>query len=399
MRRRGGRPRACIVRQVDVYEPMIRREAEALVEAGYDVEVLCMRCEGRPRETVVSGVRVTSLPTSRQKGSKLRYLVDYFSFFVLVAVTLMVRHLRRPYAVVQVNTMPDFLVLAAAGPKLLGSRVVAYMHEPSPELAETLYGPGPMVRVLAGVEQLVLRFADHAVAVTDELKQRYVERGADADRISVVLNCVDPRTMKEGWAPAEGPAPGRFTVLCHGTIEARYGQTTLVEAARLLRDRLPDLRVVVTGRGSGVDELVRCIAEAGVGDAVSFEGWVTEQRLNDLLHAASVGVVAQEASPYSHLVQTNKMVDYWIFGLPVIASRLRSVAALYGDDALEYYEPGDPVDLALAIERVHDHPERRAELVAGGVRAHAEHGWATQKKVYLAVFDGLVPGPRPGARG
>ena len=31
--------------------------------------------------------------------------------------------------------MPDFLVFAAAVPKLLGSRVVAYMHEPSPELA------------------------------------------------------------------------------------------------------------------------------------------------------------------------------------------------------------------------------------------------------------------------
>ena len=34
--------RVCIVRQRDVYEPQIRRVAEALVGAGYDVDVLLM---------------------------------------------------------------------------------------------------------------------------------------------------------------------------------------------------------------------------------------------------------------------------------------------------------------------------------------------------------------------
>ena len=101
-------------------------------------------------------------------------------------------------------------------------------------------------------------------------------------------------------------------------------------------------RVVILGRGKESDALVAHIDRAGVGDIVRFEGWVTEERMKDLLHSADVGIVAQKGTPYSHLVSTNKMVDYWIFGLPVIASRLRAVSELYDDSVLEYYEPGDP---------------------------------------------------------
>ena len=383
-------PRVCIVRQTDVYEPMIQREAEAFVGAGYEVEVICMRHAERPREVVVNGVRISSLPSSRHKGSKLRYAVDYVRFFALLVGTLAVRHLRRPYAVVQVNTMPDFLVFAAIVPKLLGSRVIAYMHEPSPELAETLFGPGPIVRVLAIVEQMVLRFADHSIAVTEELKQRFVERGAAADRITVVLNCVDPGNMLAGWTPSLSEWQDGFTVVCHGSIEDRYGQTTIVEAARLLRDELPDLRVVLTGRGSRVGEMLDMIDEFGLQDMVRYEGWVDAGRLNDILDSADAGIVAQKASPYSQLVHTNKMVDYWIFGLPVIAGRLRAVSAMYDDTVIEYFEAGTARSLADAIVRLHDDPERRAELARNGKLAHEAHGWAVERITYLAVYRSLL---------
>jgi glycosyltransferase involved in cell wall biosynthesis len=325
------------------------------------------------------------------------YAASYAWYLLLVAGTLTVRHLRRPYAVVQVNTMPDFLVFAAFVPKLLGSRVFAYMHEPTPELAETLFGPGRLSRLLAFVEQRVLAFADHAFTVTEELKQRYVERGADGKRITVVLNGADPGVRFGAWSPASREDE-RFTVICQGAIEDRYGQDTLVEAIRILRDQLPDLRVVLTGRGSKVGDMVRMIREYGLEDVIRFEGWVTHERLNDLLHAADVGIVAQKASPYSHLVHTNKMVDYWLFGLPVVASRLRATSALYDDTVIEYFEAGDPADLARAIRRVHDDPARREELSRNGRLAERRNGWAVQRLAYTAPFEALLPHGQPNRR-
>jgi glycosyltransferase involved in cell wall biosynthesis len=228
------------------------------------------------------------------------------------------------------------------------------------------------------------------VTVTDQLKQRYVERGAAADRITVVLNCADPSTLLENWSPTPIEQDAGFVVVCHGTIADRYGQDTIIGAARTLRNEIPDLRVVITGSGSGARELITAVASYKLQDVVQFEGWVSQARLNDILHSADVGIVAQKASPYSHLVHTNKMVDYWIFGLPVIASRLNAVSQLYDDRVIEYFEPGNASDLAAAIRRLHADPARRAELARNGELAQLRNGWATQRMTYLSVSNSLL---------
>jgi glycosyltransferase involved in cell wall biosynthesis len=383
---RRSRARVCIVRQQDLYEPPVQRAAEALVADGFDVEVICMQHAERPRRTTINGVDVTSLPTSMARSSRYRYMLDYALFFVLTTWTLAIRHLRRPYAVVQVNTMPDFLVFAAVVPRMLGSRVFLFMNEPVPELAETLFGRGIVTRVLQRIEQWSLAFAHQAFTVSEELKARYVERGADGSRITVVLNGADPRVRIGDWSPSPNGRRHGFTVLCHGQVEDRYGQDTLIEAVHLLREELPDLRLVVTGRGKFVDGMLRMIEELGLEKVVSFRGWVSHEQLNDLLHHADVGVVGQKASPYSHLVHTNKMVDYWLFGLPVIASRLHAVSRLYDGSVIEYYEPGDAHDLARAIRRVYEDPHRRTELSRNGGLAQQRNGWGVQRERYLAPY-------------
>jgi len=384
------RPRVCIVREIDEYEPPVQREAEALVSAGFDVEVLCMRHAKRPRRAVVNGVQITSLPAKHGRSSPLRYVGDYLWFFALAGATLTVRHLRRPYAVVQTNTMPDFLVYAAAVPKLLGTPVILYLNEPVPELAETIFRSPRLRRILERVEQRALRFADRSITVTEQLKQRFVERGADGDRITVVLNGADASVRIGSWRPPGPRKKDGFTVMSHGLVEDRYGQDTIVEAAHLLRDEMPDLRVVLTGRGTRVPALLEQIRSLGLEDVVSFEGWVPHERLNDLLYEADVGVVAQKASPYSHLVHTNKMVDYWLFERPVIATRLRAVSETYGDSVLEYYEPGDAADLARAIRKLRADPARRAELVRNAKATLERSGWAVQRETYLQVFDEVL---------
>lgn len=383
------RRRACILRRSDQYEQTVQSEAEALAAAGFDVEVICIRSDDSPRRAVVNGVTVIRTPVRLRSGAAGK-AVGYGLFFLFAAGHVSIRHLRKPYAVVQANSLPDFLVFAALVPKLLGCRVVAYMQEPTPELAATIFKNKWMTGFLARVEQWAIQFADHCVTVTDQLKQRYVESGAAQDRITVVLNCADPGIILKNWSPNPIERRSGFAVVCHGTIADRYGQDTIIDAARILRDEIPDLRVVITGRGPGADELTKAIAGHGLQDVVQFAGWVSQAKLNDILYAADVGIVAQKASPYSHLVHTNKMMDYWIFGLPVIASRLHAVSQLYDDRVIEYYEPGDAEDLAAAIRRLHADPARRAELARNGKIAQHANGWPTQRIAYLSVFNSLL---------
>jgi glycosyltransferase involved in cell wall biosynthesis len=378
--------RVCIVRHRD-YEPQLRREAEALRDAGFEVDVILLRCEGRPATENINGVRVIGLPLRRRRGGALRYVSDYLGFFVLAAARLTREHMRCRYSVVQVNTMPDFLVFCTLPAKLLGAKVIAFMKEPSPELAETLFTSPLVPRIYLAIERLVLRYADIVFTVTDDLKDVYVARGADEKKIRVVLNSPDPAYWRIDGEPT--PPASSFTALCHGSIEDRYGHDVVVQAVYLIRDRLPELRVRIPGAGTWAGEVERLIAKLGVGDQVELLGWLDHDDLVKELCQADVGLVTQRSSPYSNLVHTIKMYDYMLFGKPVVASRLRSTARYFDDTTVRYYKADDPADLASALVELHDSPERRRSFAEAGARRCQELSWLTQRKILIDGYHEL----------
>jgi glycosyltransferase involved in cell wall biosynthesis len=263
------------------------------------------------------------------------------------------------------------------------------MKEPTPELSEAKYGSPRIKRILQAVEQAVLRFADLAFTVTEDLKETYVARGAPAEKIHVVLNGPDARHLLRYRTDA-APDPTWFTAVCHGLIVERYGHDTMVQAVRLAKEEIPRLRLRIMGEGEYVPELQRLIETGGLQDHVQFLGWLDVPSLVEELSRADVGIVAQKSSPYSNLVHTNKMYDYMIFGKPVIASRLRSTARYFGEDAVQYFEAGSAQSLADALVTLYTDPERRRLLVATAARLCRTYGWDAQKQIYLSAYASLL---------
>lgn len=397
----GSADRVCLVRQRDYYELSLRREAEALRDAGFDVDIVCLREPGSPAVEVDNGVTLHRLPLARRRGGPLNYLLDYFSFFLLATLTVARLHLQRPFRVVQANSMPDILVFTALLPRLLGAKTVAFMKEPTPELGETKYGSPRVARLLRVVEQAALRFAHLAFTVTEELKDTYVARGADPDKIVVVLNGPESSHLLR-YRTDVRPDPAWFTALCHGLVDDRYGHDTMVRAVQLATDRIPNLRLRITGTGDYVPELRRLIADEGLQYRIQYLGWVDMPELVAELSAADVGIVAQKSSPYSNLVHTNKMYEYMLFDVPVVASRLRSTARYFGNDAVQYFEPGSGESLADALVALYEDPERRRSLVATARERCRSYGWSAQKEIYLSAYasllgEGVDPGRQPSS--
>ena len=380
------KPRACIIRHRD-YELQVRREAEALRDAGFDVDVIGIREQGHGLVEIDDGVRIIRLPVSRERGSRARYVFDYALFFVLVTVLVGVLHVQRRYAVVQTNSMPDFLVFTAIVPRLLGAKIVAFMKEPTPEIAEMKFGPGLMTNAIAWVEQLSLRFAHLALTVTDQLKEAYVQRGADPSKIRVVLNGHDPAHMPR---PSVTPDPTTFTLICHGTIEERYGHETLIRAVHLAHAEVPEVRLHITGNGTGLDRVLTLIDELNAGDYITYLGYIPLDELWAALARADVGVVPMRKSGYSDLVHTNKMFDFMALSKPVIATRLRAVEAYLGDGAVAFVESDDAPGMAAAIIDLYRHPEKRAGLVARSRELFERFGWPEQRRLYQQAFADLL---------
>src|SRR5437016_12773335 len=91
----------------------VRRKAEALVAAGYEVDVLALR-SSHTEEHVYSleGVTVYTVGLGKKRASLARYAFEYLAFFWWAFFKLAVLSRRKRYMMIDVNNLPDFLVLA-----------------------------------------------------------------------------------------------------------------------------------------------------------------------------------------------------------------------------------------------------------------------------------------------
>jgi glycosyltransferase involved in cell wall biosynthesis len=391
--------RVCIVRQ-GPEDPGNAREWHLLSDHGIEVDVILASEPGRPWRHVDGRIRYYRLPVRRRRAGRLRYLFDYGRFFLLATLLLTTLQVVRRYRVVQVTTMPDALVFAALPAKLLGARVVGFFKEPSPELGRLLFGSPSLERALTRVEQWALRSCDDALTVTAELERLLVARGAEGERITVVANSTRPPSDElldraRALARTRPRPPGADLILfTHGSVERRYGHDTVVRALHLLRAEGVDARLVFCGSGTAVDDVLELAHDLDLDDRVEYLGFVPELELWARMFTADVGVVSQLSSPYSEVVQTNKMHEYFDAGLPVVASALRSVSAEFGSHRLALYEPGDPESLAKVLLDLARDPALRQELAAESRRLATEVGWTAQGSRYLDVIERAMGGAR-----
>lgn len=396
--------RICLVRH-GYYpgEARLERQTAALRSLGLDVDVICLKRRGTRSSETVDGVRVHRLPLEHRRSGVPRYLFEYVAFAGLAAVRLTRLHRRRVYAVVEVHTMPDFLVLAAVVPKLLGARVILDMHEVMPELAQTMFGKRGLGRVLAsairGAERLAIHFADHVLTVSRPTHEVLVARGAPAEKLTIVMNSPDESLFRP--RPPRKIDPSAPLIVAHGTLLERSGFQTVVAGFAQLRKRVPGARLRIFGKGEYEEPLRQLSASLGLGDAVEFAGFVPLSQVADEVARADIGIASNEVDAFTDLIVPTRLLEYVGVGLPSVTVPSRAVLHYFDETMVSLYRSGDPASLAAALERLiadPDHAAKMARLTADRLR---EFGWSRQREAYLAVVEGLrrAPGPPEKAGG
>jgi len=394
----------CILRHSSYpAELNVRREAEALLRHGFEVHVVCLREEAQPAQEMVGGVQVRRLPVRHRRGKIARYLFEYNAFFLLASFELLKLHLRRGLRAIQVNTMPDYLVFAALIPRLVGVKVVLHLHEPMPELFATMFPQRRhawLRRIIRWSERLSLAFADRVLTVTNEMLENVSQRGADVSKITVIVNVPDDnlfrqartRLVSDGVRTEDqgGDRQSRFRILCHGSIEERYGFDLIVRAVARLALDCPGIEFRFMGKGDYVPQILALAKQLKVESRVTYLGYVPFETMIAEILSADVTVVPMRRNPYSVLVHTNKMFEYLALERPVVASRLNSVASYFPDDAILYFNPDDETDLALRLREVFTSPEAAAKRVRNATALYEGYRWTHEKRKYLAVYDSLL---------
>ena len=390
------RPVAMVTHSYYEEDPRVRREAEALVAAGRPVDVFALRRSGDAADEVVDGVTVHRLGVQRHQGAGLRtYIVEYLAFLVRAGLALTRSHRRRRYGLVQVHTLPDFLVFAALPVRLAGVPVILDLHEAMPEFFRSrFHGRAGQVgyRLLLAQEAAATRFANEVVTVNDALGDRLRRLGVAESRLTIVPNAPSLARFDGSQHPARPfMADGTLRLVYAGALSPIYElDVVLVAMARLAESR-PDLAVCLDLYGRDFDEVpLHDLASAlGIGDRVTFHGRIPIDAVPAAIAAADVGLAPTKRSDFTDFSLSTKAFEYAAMSRPVVASRLPMVERTFGDDVVTY-APGDADDLVLALLRLVDDPEDREARVWRALERVRGLAWEREAPHYLALVDGLA---------
>ncbi len=373
-----------------IHDGRVKRHAEALARRGDQVDAITLAAG---KTGLINGVNVIGLEIPRYRGSsRISYMKSYVNFFIAAARKAMELSSEHPYDVAIVCTMPDAAILSALPLRRAGTKLVLDVHDTMPELYRDKF-PGWLgavgVPVMKMEERLSAWCADLVLAVHEPHRQRLAEYGINADKIKVVLNSPDDRIFI-----ADGPVtkdPNTFTVVCHGTITHRMGLDLAVRAVGLLRDRMPQLRLLALGAGDYLSEIRRLVTELNLQDRVIFKDMIPIEELPKVLRTADVGLVPNRESSATHLMLPVKLLEFAMMGIPAIAPRLQTVEYYFGDNSVRFFKPGDIGDLAAAIEQLYHSPELCRSYAENARKVVDRISWANQRAEFYRAIDSILP--------
>lgn len=151
------------------------------------------------------------------------------------------------------------------------------------------------------LERAVYRRADRLIVLSSAFRDVLCESyGIDSDRVRIVPGGVDTERFGTGLTRREarlrlGWPTDRPIVLSVRRLAHRMGLDRLIEAVSRVREREPDVLLLIAGKGPLAEVLEGQVAAAGLNEHVRFLGFVPEDDLPVAYRAADLSIVPTTA--------------------------------------------------------------------------------------------------------
>ena len=209
-------------------------------------------------------------------------------------------------------------------------------------------------------KRLLARFPK-VIAVSSEIQRELCRRGARPDRVTVLLNGIDPDRFRR--QPSESPAARHaFGIPAHAVVVGAVGRLEpqkrfdlLLDVLARLKSRRPEsLTLLIAGEGSARESLEAHAARLGLGDNCRFLGQVTD--IARFHHALDVFV---QSSDYEGT--PNVVLEAMALETPIVATDVGGTADICRPGVDGAIVPaGDVSGLEHAVSALIDDPVLRA---------------------------------------
>ena len=311
---------------------------------------------------------------------------------------ILAEHRRSPFHVLHAFSAAPMGVIAGLAGRLLGVPMV--LHITGGELVSLPHiGYGGRANWRG---RLWLRIAAAAaarvIAPSKSTQQQARELGITAERLpfGVALDRWPARAPRERPAP-DSPQPNqahqnrgpraRYRLIHVASLNRVKDQKTLLRAARRMLAAGASFHLDIAGEDTLGGEMQRFADEQGLGNAVTFHGFLTHAKLRPLVDQAHVLLVSS-----LHETGLIAALEAAVAGVPTVGTAVGQLPEWAPEAALTV-PVGDAEALAEAtLELLRDEPRRLAMAQRAHARAIQENADWTARRV-VEIYEELAGGP------
>lgn len=245
----------------------------------------------------------------------------------------------------------------------------------------------PELKMYAKIEAFCLLGSSHVIAVSNRIKNELISRGIKQNKISVIYNGIkDPINTNQVFNLSKQiQHDGIINIICIGRLIPLKRFDLVIDSINILRDKYPNLHLIIAGSGSLESDLKRRIDELELEDRVHIIGHI--RNTEDLYREASLFVLSSqtEGSPIA-------LIEAMAFSVPIITTSVGAIPEMvqFGKEA--YIIPPDNLSaLTEAIDYLVSHPEERIKLGDSGRNKYIKnYNSNVMAKNYIEKYNSIL---------
>jgi len=367
----------------------VENEIEQLLKLGYDVSIACFTQRNQPLFEELNNVKIF-----RKKISSLIHKSSvgilkfpfYFNFWKRYLREVLQNNL---FDLIHIHDLPLTKVGIAIKHEF-NIPILIDLHENWPALiADAKHTNTFLGKLLSSnkqwveYEKAILKKADTIITVVDEMKNRIVDLGINDKNIFVVSNVLNLTTFPSNNVKI----PEGINLFYGGGLTFHRGLQVAIEGVALLKDKYPDISLIIAGDGSYKNELKALSIKLNIEKNIVFLGRMSQ---NDLLietKKCSIALIPHLKSVQTDNSSPNKLFQYMYAEKPILSSNCNSLKRVIEmNNVGVVYSDKDPIDFANKLVYLLENNKNNIFGINGKKAVLNKYNWSKNKLVLQEAY-------------
>jgi len=319
-----------------------------LAQRGHEVHVITSLDEGLLEESYELGFYVHRLPRVGNRFSS--------AFFFCIDIIEEIQKINPEIVHVQ--------SLAVAVPAVISKKLYKTPY--------VLWGRGSDVYLphwsTKLTSKIAMKNADSVIALTEDMRQAM--RSVYDRNIAVIPNGINLKEHTEKRPVKEVECFSK-NVLFVGRLHPIKGVQYLLQAMKIVHEKMPDVKLILVGDGEERERLESLTDSLEIQECVEFVGRVPHERVTDYMNQSDIFVLPSLSEGFPVTI-----LEAMTCGLPIVATRVRGVLDIIENDINGYLvDSMNPEQIAWALQKILENEQLRENISSNNRDEAEKYSW------------------------